>query len=302
MDLRLSGTSPLTIRCASPSTIAVLPTPGSPISTGLFLVRRCKTWIVRRISSSRPITGSSLPCPASAVKSRVYFSSAWRASSSWAPVTRSPARISSIASRSRSASTSCSRSSLASGVLPWTAASKTISVAMNWSRRCWASLSAMFSSWFSPCETAMLPSGFCIRGRPSSTSRSAEYRASPSAPARPNRLLAALSDCCTNAAIKCVGSMVPWSWPTAIDWASASAIWNALVSLFGFMSKTCARCRAIQGRPAVLADTVHALAQDCAKRFSGRLGSAPGAVGDLALASDGSCQDGAFAISASSKA
>ena len=37
---RLSGTSPETIRWASPSTIAVLPTPGSPISTGLFLVRR----------------------------------------------------------------------------------------------------------------------------------------------------------------------------------------------------------------------------------------------------------------------
>lgn len=36
-------TSPLIIRCAKPSTIAVLPTPGSPISTGLFLVRRCNT-------------------------------------------------------------------------------------------------------------------------------------------------------------------------------------------------------------------------------------------------------------------
>ena len=34
------GTSPAKIRCASPSTIAVLPTPGSPINTGLFLVRR----------------------------------------------------------------------------------------------------------------------------------------------------------------------------------------------------------------------------------------------------------------------
>ena len=40
-----SGTSPATIRCASPSTIAVLPTPGSPISTGLFFVRRESTWI-----------------------------------------------------------------------------------------------------------------------------------------------------------------------------------------------------------------------------------------------------------------
>ena len=56
-----SGTSPLTMRSARPSTIAVLPTPGSPISTGLFLVRRDSTCTVRRISSSRPITGSSLP-------------------------------------------------------------------------------------------------------------------------------------------------------------------------------------------------------------------------------------------------
>ena len=65
-----SGTSPETIRWASPSTIAVLPTPGSPISTGLFLVRRESTWITRRISSSRPITGSSLPCSATSVRSR----------------------------------------------------------------------------------------------------------------------------------------------------------------------------------------------------------------------------------------
>src|SRR5919201_1004342 len=34
-----SGTSPDSMRCARPSTIAVLPTPGSPMSTGLFFVR-----------------------------------------------------------------------------------------------------------------------------------------------------------------------------------------------------------------------------------------------------------------------
>ena len=56
-----SGTSPRTIRWARPSTIAVLPTPGSPISTGLFLVLRDRIWITRRISASRPMTGSSLP-------------------------------------------------------------------------------------------------------------------------------------------------------------------------------------------------------------------------------------------------
>ena len=38
--LEPSGTSPRTMRWARPSTMAVLPTPGSPISTGLFLVRR----------------------------------------------------------------------------------------------------------------------------------------------------------------------------------------------------------------------------------------------------------------------
>ena len=44
-SLRLSGTSPLAMRSARPSAIAVLPTPGSPISTGLFLVRRARIWI-----------------------------------------------------------------------------------------------------------------------------------------------------------------------------------------------------------------------------------------------------------------
>ncbi len=43
LPFKPSGTSPLIIRCAKPSTMAVLPTPGSPIRTGLFLVRLCKT-------------------------------------------------------------------------------------------------------------------------------------------------------------------------------------------------------------------------------------------------------------------
>jgi len=55
-----SGTSPLTILSANPSTIAVLPTPGSPIKTGLFLVLLDKILIILLISSSLPITGSNL--------------------------------------------------------------------------------------------------------------------------------------------------------------------------------------------------------------------------------------------------
>ena len=71
-----SGTSPATIRWARPSTTAVLPTPGSPMSTGLFLVRRVSTWLTRRISASRPITGSSLPDRATSVRSIPNCSSA----------------------------------------------------------------------------------------------------------------------------------------------------------------------------------------------------------------------------------
>ena len=47
------------------------------MSTGLFFVRRDSTWMTRRISSSRPMTGSSLPSRASSVRSRPYFSSDW---------------------------------------------------------------------------------------------------------------------------------------------------------------------------------------------------------------------------------
>ena len=76
------------MRRARPSTMAVLPTPGSPMSTGLFLVRRDSTWMTRRISSSRPITGSSLPWRATSVRSRPYFSSAWNWPSGFWEVTR----------------------------------------------------------------------------------------------------------------------------------------------------------------------------------------------------------------------
>ena len=48
--------------------MAVLPTPGSPKINGLFLVRRDKISIMREISFSRPITGSSLPARAWSVR------------------------------------------------------------------------------------------------------------------------------------------------------------------------------------------------------------------------------------------
>ena len=62
------------MRWANPSTMAVLPTPGSPINTGLFLVRRDSTCITRSISRSRPMTGSSLDSRASWVRLRPNWS------------------------------------------------------------------------------------------------------------------------------------------------------------------------------------------------------------------------------------
>src|ERR671927_469667 len=62
------------MRAARPSTIAVLPTPGSPISTGLFFVRRDRICITRSISVWRPTTGSSFPSEACFVRLRPNWS------------------------------------------------------------------------------------------------------------------------------------------------------------------------------------------------------------------------------------
>ena len=58
--------------------------------------------MTRRISSSRPITGSSLPCAAASVRSRPYFSSAWNLSSGFWSVTRCEPRTSASALSSSS--------------------------------------------------------------------------------------------------------------------------------------------------------------------------------------------------------
>jgi len=72
LPCRPVGTAPSAILSASPSTIAVFPTPDLPISTGLFLVLRPRIWISRASSCSRPITGSSCPRRAASERSRPY--------------------------------------------------------------------------------------------------------------------------------------------------------------------------------------------------------------------------------------
>ena len=92
LSLSPSGTSPRTIRWASPSTIAVFPTPGSPISTGLFLVFLERIRMTRRISESRPITGSNFPDFACSTKSIPYFFNARNEFSGVLDVTFCPPR------------------------------------------------------------------------------------------------------------------------------------------------------------------------------------------------------------------
>ncbi len=70
-----SGIFPAAISCASPSTTAVLPTPGSPTRHGLFLVRLLNISTSLLISASLPITGSSFPSFAYFVRSLLYWSS-----------------------------------------------------------------------------------------------------------------------------------------------------------------------------------------------------------------------------------
>ena len=65
LSFKLFGISPLIILVASPSIMAVLPTPGTPTRTGLFLVFLDNILVILRISSSLPMTGSILPSLAS---------------------------------------------------------------------------------------------------------------------------------------------------------------------------------------------------------------------------------------------
>src|SRR5437764_256169 len=55
------GTSAAAMRCASPSTMAVFPTPALPINAGLFLLWRSRMSTARAISGSRQRTGPKSP-------------------------------------------------------------------------------------------------------------------------------------------------------------------------------------------------------------------------------------------------
>ena len=75
LSLITSGTRSSLIRCASPSAIAVLPTPESPTKTTLFFLRRAIVCTSFSSSSSRPITGSITPSAACSLRLSQYLRS-----------------------------------------------------------------------------------------------------------------------------------------------------------------------------------------------------------------------------------
>ena len=75
LSKRIRDTFRLTTLIANPSAIADLPTPGSPISMGLFFFLLLKIWETRSISLCRPTTGSNFPVSAKKVRSLPKLSS-----------------------------------------------------------------------------------------------------------------------------------------------------------------------------------------------------------------------------------
>src|SRR6266436_2662052 len=228
---KTSGTSPAMMRCASPSTMAVFPTPGSPISTGLFLVRRARICITRRISSSRPMTGSSFWRRASSVRSRAYFSSDAYVASGFCEVTRCVPR------------TLVSACKIASCEAPWrfkscpagsrsafAMARKRCSVETYSSLKLSASLKARSTTSFNalpmcccakPWTFGSLPISFSISCASSSLRTPRRAKSGGTTP----------SACAASAASKCTGSICWFSWRAASSCAACTASW-ALTVIF----------------------------------------------------------------------
>ena len=219
------------MRCARPSTIAVLPTPGSPISTGLFLVRRCRIWMQRRISSSRPITGSSLPCCARSVRSSVNFFNACRCPSSACEETFSPPRTCSTAFSSEGFEIPQALKTRPMSPLSEAQASRKSSEAMYWSPRFCASLSATLSRLVRSrdrCTSPGVPSTLGRESMDCSRFFLREFRFPPAllmSPATPP------SSWLRSASSRCWGSICWWSRPSARLWASASPVCSWVVNL-----------------------------------------------------------------------
>ncbi|TYZ57504.1 hypothetical protein PybrP1_004347, partial [[Pythium] brassicae (nom. inval.)] len=199
-----SGTSPITIRCASPSTIAVLPTPGSPISTGLFFVRRERMRITRRISSSRPITGSILPASASCTRFCPYLLSASYVSSALLLLTVRPPRIAATCAFTRLSSIAFALKIAATCAFEKSASTRW-STAMCVSFISLRILSAYLKTFIAAESNSTVSGGGCCDGSSLSCWRTAVSAPSPLPPARSASSRASPVGSAKSAAARCSG-------------------------------------------------------------------------------------------------
>jgi len=246
LPARLSGTSPEAIRRAIPSTMAVLPTPGSPMSTGLFFVRRASTCIARRISSSRPMTGSRLPRRASSVRSLVYLSSAWYVASGSALVTRWLPRR----SRSARSTTSRDRPSSSSSARAGERSSSSIASSM---------CSVEMYSSLSRLASAAAASSRSLSSRPmyvspplTSGTRSSEAASRPRntpglTPARSMSAAMSPPSCVSSASRRCSGVTSWWLCLRVAASAAVSASRAFVVNRSSLIAITLTRCRSLSG-------------------------------------------------------
>ncbi len=176
----------------------------------------------RRISSSRPITGSSLPACARSVRSSVNFFNACRCPSSACEETFSPPRTCSTAFSSEDFEIPQALNTRPISPLSEAQASRKSSEAMYWSPRFCASLSATLSRLVRSrdrCTSPGVPSTFGRASMDCSRLFLREFRFPPAllmSPATPP------SSWLRSASSRCWGSICWWSRPSARLWASAS--------------------------------------------------------------------------------
>ncbi len=168
------------------------------MSTGLFLVRRESTWITRRISASRPMTGSSLPSRASSVRSEPYLARASEAASGFSEDTACPPR-------SRGISASIAFASAVMTFFSARASSRT-SVDRNVSPSARIRVSACWSTarvgWPNPGVAAVWPE---IVGRAETADRAAEMTAVAVVPPAVSRVGVVVSGCAARASARWAG-------------------------------------------------------------------------------------------------
>ncbi len=233
-DRRFSGTSPFTMRWAIPSAMAVLPTPASPTRMGLFLVRRERICSTRRISSSRPITGSSFPERAIALRSTAYLPSASNCCSEVCESTVAPLRKTRMASSSSFSAAperfSSSDAALRSATRPSSRCSVEAYLSLNFRVKSTARCMVRVHS----CEKKGSPAP-STRGS-AATARFASSRSRRTfTPVRPSRNAASESSSRTRTASRCSGSTACCPCSPASDTAPCSASCALIVRLLMFM-------------------------------------------------------------------